>query len=129
LDNSVGLIIGEEAGEFLGQLPRAHRPAFPQQLEFAIILTNYKRADMRNFNRPLVPCSTCGAKIYWEFSPHEKYDDDTVSSPGWRLPDVRANGFDVDAFMQDREAREALILSPVKTSLCSPCGRITKRVW
>src|SRR5258708_7386168 len=45
---------------------------------------------MRNFHRPLVPCISCGAKIYWEFSPPEKYDDDTVSSHGWRPPDVRA---------------------------------------
>jgi hypothetical protein len=45
---------------------------------------------MRNFHRPIVPCSSCGAKIYWEFSPPENYDDDTVSSPGWRPPDERA---------------------------------------
>jgi len=44
---------------------------------------------MRNFKRPLVPCSICGAKIYWILSPPAMYDGDTISTDSREPPEAR----------------------------------------
>lgn len=55
---------------------------------------------MRQFTRPLVPCGTCGAKIYWEFSLPQKYDENTVSARHREPPSAQEKcprcGGDVD---------------------------------
>jgi endogenous inhibitor of DNA gyrase (YacG/DUF329 family) len=35
---------------------------------------------MRRFTRPLVPCASCGAKIYWEFNFPDENDENTISA-------------------------------------------------
>jgi endogenous inhibitor of DNA gyrase (YacG/DUF329 family) len=35
---------------------------------------------MRRFTRPLVPCASCGAKIYWEFNFPDEYDENAISA-------------------------------------------------
>ena len=44
---------------------------------------------MRNFSRPLVRCSSCEAKIYWEFATPAHYDKDTVSAKRREPPDAQ----------------------------------------
>jgi len=41
------------------------------------------------FTRPLVPCASCGAKVYWGFNSPQEFDDDTVLARGTELPAAR----------------------------------------